>query len=250
METDFLDVLVIDNEQQSLQQLVDLLQSNPLISEITTASSTDEAILKIINSSPGIILVHYPPKGNTEKELFELVKTKLPDSSLAFVCDTKDFAKTAIQNGIYKYLLNPVTDIAIKNLIDAAFEKKLSNIQNRLDQAINSNTTEVRLRFLTNSGYVIFSPEELLFCKAIGYYTELHLTNKKKEISHLSLLKVEEKMNPYGFLRISRTHLINPKYIKRIFKKGNIVTLAFDGVEYELKAGKNHVKLLSNFDTE
>ncbi len=250
MDLENLSILIIDNEQESLQQILNLLQSNPIISEVITASNTNEAILKIINNSPDIILIEYPPKGNTEKELFELVKSKLPDSCLAFVSNTKDYAKTAIQYGIYKYILKPITKSAVQNLIDSVFENKQSNIQNRLDKIINSNPSETKIRFLTNSGYAFFNPDELLFGKSTGYYTELYLTNNKQEISHLSLAKFEEKMIPFGFVRLSRTHLINPKHIKRIFKKGNTVTLCSNGVEYEIKATKGHVKKLSNFDIE
>lgn len=243
-------VLIIDNEAQELLKIVNLLQSNPFISEILTASDTNEAILKIISKSPDVVLIDYPTKGNSEKELFELIKTKLQDSTLIFVSESKEFAKTAIQNGIYNYLLKPLNRKALDDQIKIALEKKHSNIKSRFDQLISNNVNEIRLRFLTTNGYIIFSPDELIFCKATGYYTELYLTNDRNEISHLSLLKIEEKMIPYGFLRIGRTHMINPKYIKRIFKKGNTITLSSDGIEYELKAGKDQLKKLSNFELD
>jgi len=250
MEANNLVVLLIDNEPQETLKTVDLLQLNPSISEIITASDTNGAILKIISKSPDLVLINYPLQGDSEKELFELIKTKLPDSTLAFISKSKAFAKTAIQNGIYKYLLKPVSEKAIDELIKDTLEKNQSNIKRRLDQLINNNLNEIRLRFLTTNGYIIFSPDELIFCKATGYYTELYLTNHRNEISHLSLLKFEEKMAPYGFLRIGRTHMINPKYIKRIFKKATTITLSSDGIEYELKAGKDQLKKLSNFELD
>lgn len=250
METDNLSILVIDNEQQSLQCIVDLLQLNPAVFEIISASDSNAAILKIIGSRPDVILIDYPMQGNAEKELFELIKTRLPDSYIAFVSDSKAFAQTAIRNGVYNYLLKPVKERKIKALIDSALEKKQSNIKNRLDQIMNNNSNEARLRFLTVNGYVIFSPDELIFCKSTGYTSELYLTNNRKEFSQLSLLKFEEKLSSHGFLRISRTHLINPLYLKRIFRKGSIVTLSSDGVEFELKASKAQIKDLGTLDTD
>jgi len=250
MGTDNLTILIIENEQQAQQQIVNLFLSDPCVSEVITASDTNEAILKIISTTPDIILISYPLQGNTEKELFELIKTKQAGAYLAFIAKTKDFAKKAIQNGIYKYILKPISEKTIKDLIISALDKKQSNIANRLDQVINSNPVEVRLRFITAKGFIIFSPDELLFCKSIGSYSELYLTNKRVELSHLSLMKFEEKMTQYGFIRISRTHLINPKYLKRIFKKGNSVTLSYDGNEYEVKAGKDQLKKLGTFDVD
>lgn len=250
MKAENLSILAVDCDQDSLLQIEKLFQSIPTISEVLTATDTNEAILKIINNSPDIILISYPPNGNTEKELFELAKTKLPDSSIAFISDTKDYAKTAIQNGVYKYILRPLTEKTAKELTKSALEKKQSNMQNRLDKVIGSNPSEVRLRFLTNSGYLIFNPEELLLGRSSGCHTELCLTNNKQEISHLSLIRFEEIMVPLGFIRVSRTHLINPRYIKRIIKKENILTLASNGFEYDIKVAKNYIKKLSNFDLE
>jgi len=250
MGNDNLAIFIIDNEQQSLQQIVDIFLSDPAISEVITVSDTNEAILKLISTAPDVILIRYPLTGNTEKEFFELIKSKHSGAYLTFVCSTKNFAKKAIQYGIYNYILKPVSEKTIKELIISAFEKKQSNIANRLDQVINSNSVEARLRFATAKGFIIFSPDELLFCKSVGYYSELYLTNNRIEISHLSLMRFEEKMTPYGFIRISRTYLINPKYLRRIFKKGNLVTLSFDGKEYEIKAGKDQLKKLDTFDVD
>lgn len=243
-------ILIIDNEPESLESIQSLLLLNQTDSKIITANNTNEAILKIINSSPDIVLINYPPAGNTEKELFELIRSKIPDACVAFVSDKKDYAKIAIQNGIYKYLLKPITEKAIKNLMESSFENKQSNIQYRLDQAINNKPYDFRLRLLTNNGYSIFSPDELLFCKTLGYYTELFFTNNKQELSSLTLTKIEEKLIPHGFIRISRTHIINPKHIKRVFRKGSIITLSFDGIEHEMKASKVLFKKLNNFDIE
>jgi Response regulator of the LytR/AlgR family len=250
MGTDSLTILLVDGELASQNQIVNLIQSDFTNFPIIVAIDTNEAILKIIGNSPDLILISYPLIGTTENELFELIKTKLPEVTIAFIANSKDFARRAIQQGIYKYILKPIKNQEISNIIKNALDGKQASVQNRLDKAISSNFSETKLRFLTGNGYVIINPEEVIFCKASGYHTELYLINKRMEFGHQQLIKFEESMVPFGFIRISRTHLINPRFIKRVFKKGSSITLSSDGVEYELKAGRTQLKMISDFNED
>lgn len=246
MGADSLTILVVDSELESQNQIVNLIQSDFENFQVIVATDTNAAILKVIGNSPDLILIGYPLVGTAEKELFELIKSKLPGITIAFIANTKDFARRAIQEGIYNYILKPIKNQELSDIIRSAVNTKQASIQNRFDKAISSSFSETKLRFLSANGYVIIDPEEVLFCKASGYHTELYMINKRMEFGHQQLIKFEESLTPFGFLRISRTHLINPRFIKRVFKKGNSVTLASDGVEYELKAGKTQLKMISD----
>lgn len=55
---------------------------------------------------------------------------------------------------------------------------------------------------------------EILFLRGDINYTEFHLLNGKKMVSSSTLLKHQEKLE--NFIRVSKKHLINPKYIAEI----------------------------------
>jgi len=243
-------ILIIDSEQESMDHTVEILQANPLVSEIETANSTDQAILKVINSNPDIILFDYPSKGRAEKELIEFVKTKLTETTLVLVSRTKEHAAFAIQNGIFKYLLKPILKDELLKIINTVFEAKQTNNQSRIDQMIERTTEEARLRLPTTKGYFMLNPDELIFCKAAGFYTELYLTRDRNELSSQFLLKFEEMLSQFNFLRVSRSHLINQRFIRKIYRNANIIVLSADGKEYEIKGGKTHIRNLSKLDTE
>lgn len=243
-------ILIIDSEQKSMDHTIELLQANPLVSEIETADNTDQAILKIINSSPDIILFEYPSKGNAEKALIEFVKTKLPETTLVFVSKSKEYAAFAIQNGIFKYLLNPITQKGLLKIINTVHEAKKSYAQSRIDQIIESIPEAARLRLQTTKGYLLINPNELIFCKAVGFYTELYLTRDRIELSSQFLLKFEEILSQFNFLRVSRSHLINQRFIRKIYRNTNIIVLSADGKEFEIKGGKIHIRKLTKLNTE
>ena len=205
MENNKISILVIDNEPISLQQAKKSIHANSSVSEIFEATGPNQAIFKIINSTPDLIVITYPMKGDGEKELFELIKSKLPETTVSFVSENKDHAKTAIQNGVYKYLLKPLTVKKISKLIEETVEKKQYNLELRMNQALNTNLAEEKLKIQTAKGFVFVSTDELIYCKSTGYRTEINLTNRRKEICQLTLTKFEEKMNKYNYIRNSRT---------------------------------------------
>jgi len=242
-------VLVIDNEPKSQKRSTKILRANPKVSDVECVENSDEALLKIINNTPDIILISYPTKGNSGKELIKFIKNKLPGTTLIILSDSKDYAATAIRNGIYNYILKPVSKEKFKDIIEKVQLVKQTNIQSRINEIIENNQEDTRLRFPTTKGYLIVDPKEILFCKADGFCTELHLNNRM-ELSYLFLSKFEETLIKFNFLRVSRSYLINIKYIRKIYRSTNIIVLASDGKEYEVKGSKIHIRNLSKFDSE
>ena len=243
-------ILIIDSEQESRNHVQELLRVNSLVSEIETVADTNQAVLKLINRNFDIILFDCPPKGNAEKELIAFAKSKQPEPTFVFVSDTKEYAAYAIQNGIFKYLIKPIMSEELEKIVKTAYKNKQSDFYARFNQIIENTPEETRLRLQTTKGYLMLNPDELIFCKAAGFYTELYLTKDRVELSSQFLLRFEEMLSQFNFLRVSRSHLINQRFIRKIYKTNNIIVLSTDGKEYEIKAGKIHIRNLSKFDTE
>lgn len=250
MKNQKLFVLVIESKLRSLKQTIKLLQKNSLVSEIESAANTDQAIPKIINFSPDIILFEYPPVGNSGNELLKFIQAKLTGTFIIFVSETTDYAATAIRNGIYNYLIKPISPEELDQIIRKVYLIKQTNSQSRINEIIEKTSAENKLKFQTTRGYLIIGPEDILYCKADGLCSYLYLTNDRVEHSFLSISKVEEILRQFNFLRINRSHLINQKYIRRILRSTYSVILVADGKEYEVKGSIQQIKNLSNFEVE
>jgi two-component system LytT family response regulator len=61
---------------------------------------------------------------------------------------------------------------------------------------------------------IVASVDEIVFLRASVNYTEFHLTYGRKRISSYTLLYHENHMQ--GFLRISKSYLVNPDFIEKI----------------------------------
>ncbi len=243
-------ILIIESDPELMRQFSELLQTNPMVLNIDYASDTDQAIFKIMDSNPDIILLEYPTKGKAGKDLIKFIKNKLTETTIIFVSETKDYAADAIHDGIFNYLIKPVSKEVIASIIEKVQQIKQTNNNFRIRQIIEKSQEEKRIRFQTTKGYLIINPEEILYCRADGFCTEIYLTNNRIEMSYLFLSKLEEVLKQFDFLRVSRSYLINQKYIRKVFRSNNTIILSCEGKEYEIKGSKNHIRTLSKFDTE
>lgn len=242
--------LIIENEEHSLEQTLTLLRKNTLVKSIENVGCSEDALLKIIEFNPHIVFLEYPPKGNSNNQLCNYIKTKLPETTVVYISDTKDYAYRAIQDGIFNYLLKPVSKEQLKKVIQEVALSLQTNFQSKIKQMIEKTPEEIKIKLQTTKGYLLINPNEILFCKADGFYSDLFLTDQKKESCYLLLAKLEEILANYNFMRVSRSYVINLKYIRKINRSNNTIILSSKGKEYEVKASKLHVRNLSKLDNE
>ena len=245
-----IDVLIVDSEPLSLKYMKEILEKNPSISSIDYVANSDHALLKLIESSPDIVFIEFPFMGKAGNDLIRFIQSKLPETVVVFLSNTKDYALDAIRSGIFNYLIKPADPKEIKKIIDKIHSVKKSSLQEKIYQIIEKPNEETRLRFQTTRGYLLINPEEILFCKSEGIYTELHLINNRVELCYLFLSKLDETLKPYDFMKISRSYIINLKYLRKIYRDNNTVILSWDGKEYEVKGSKPAIRILSKTNIE
>ena len=84
-------------------------------------------------------------------------------------------------------------------------------------------TANYKLAFMTAKGTYFFAPEEIVRMEASSNYTNIYFTNHKPILAAKVLKDYEEILEPYGFVRTHRSHLVNKKYIMCVDTAGNIV---------------------------
>ncbi len=75
----------------------------------------------------------------------------------------------------------------------------------------------------TANGRYFFSPQEIVRLEASSNYTKIFFSNNSKLISSKVLKDFAAMLEPMGFLRTHRTHLINRQYIHCITPQGVIM---------------------------
>jgi len=75
----------------------------------------------------------------------------------------------------------------------------------------------------TSGGKYFFSPGEIVRLEASSNYTNIYFSNKKKMVTAKVLKEFEVMLEPFGFVRTHRTHLVNRQHILCITTDGIII---------------------------
>ncbi len=245
-----LSVLLVESDLNSAKHFQELIVANPLISEIEIAADSDQALQKIINSSPDIIFMEYPLRGKTAGKLVKFIQANLSGTNVVFVSESKSHAAEAIRSEVFNFLLKPFELNEIEKFVTKFHALKKQKSKEIIGQIIEKTTEESRIRMQTSRGFLLINPEEIIYCKAESAFTEVHFTNDRVELSFLFLSKVEEILKPYTFMKVSRSYIINMSYLRKVFRDNNTIVLSVNGKEYEVKGSKQSIRVLSKIETE
>lgn len=78
---------------------------------------------------------------------------------------------------------------------------------------------------------------EVLYIEGSGHTIFMQMANKECHQLYGSLKSLEERLSPFGFVRIHKNYLVNAKCVKEI---GNRTALLWNGTELDI--GKNRRK--------
>ncbi len=67
---------------------------------------------------------------------------------------------------------------------------------------------------------------DVIYLKAESNYTIFYFENGKKYISGYTLKYHQKKIELNGFYRVNRAYLLNPKYIAKISREGNLTSIS------------------------
>jgi two-component system LytT family response regulator len=104
-----------------------------------------------------------------------------------------------------------------------------------------------KLKFNTHTGFFLLSPEEILYIQADWNYSEVFLSDKKSELVTINIGKLEEMLPGNIFYRISRSVIINIKYLVRVNRKKRLALLEKEGKEYTFNIPLLNIRKIENF---
>jgi two-component system LytT family response regulator len=106
--------------------------------------------------------------------------------------------------------------------------------------------TQSTISLATSEGRYFFNPEEIVRLEASSNYTKIYFSNKTKLISAKVLKEFAEMLEPFGFVRTHRTHLINRQHILCVTPAGNIIMKDSSVAEISRRMKSGVMKILKN----
>ena len=88
-------------------------------------------------------------------------------------------------------------------------------------------------------------PSEILYLEADQNYSILHFENGRKSLSAFTLKYLHNKLEINHFLRIHRSYLLNPSFIRSIYKIGRITFIKMSNGK-EIQVARRKKLLVEN----
>jgi two-component system LytT family response regulator len=215
-----LKAIIIDDEPYCCEILAAILDAEcPQVQIMSVCNNGENALAAICQYAPDLIFLDVEmPRMNG----FELLE-KLPviNFHLIFTTSYDQYALKAIRFSALDYLLKPVDREELKKAVQKAEERMEIPIPQQLQlllQKLKPSQPINKIALPTIDGLQMIPIDSIVFCESDDNYSRLILKNKKKILVTRSLKDIEEMLEPYSFLRVHRSYLVNlneiDKYIK------------------------------------
>ena len=180
---------------------------------------------------------------------FDLLKklTNIP-FDVVFVTAYNQYAINAFKYSAFDYLLKPIDEKDLQLCINRWQQKQQSGVEKKqldfLESLLTRDRQPDKLALPTHDGLEFVKIDEIIRCQSDSNYTYFHFTNSSELLICRTLKDVENALTPHGFIRIHQSHLVNPKYIKKLVKNDGGYLVMTD--ESHLRISKSKKQLIIN----
>jgi two-component system, LytTR family, response regulator len=234
-----LKVLLVDDEKLALMEMQRLLKSIPDVEVVGLAMNGEEALTLIKTTSPHLVLLDIRMPEMTGLELAARIP---PHVHFVFCTAYNDHAFEAFELNAVGYLMKPIE------------QARLTAIVQKIKSIINEDTGEVppdEATYLPDShGLLLKSGQEYQIIKikdidrveSVGNHVAIYALSRKLYL-HVSLSKIEKRLNPHDFIKASRSDIVRLSSIKTLedgMAAGTFSAVLNTGDEIEISRRQAH----------
>lgn len=239
--------IIVDDEPNSRDILAHLLRLDGDVVLLAKCQDLKGAMDAIKDLRPDVVFLDIEMPGGSGFELVEqLSKTDL-NPAVVFVTAYNQYAIKAIKYAAFDYLLKPV-DLDDLNQTILRYRNSVDNqgFKAKVDSLLSQIPDFQKIKFSMRNGVVFIDPDEIVWCEASGSYTVLHFQARKDEVVSVSLKDVESQLEGFPFFRVSRSAIINLKYLSRIDRRNKTCIIQKSDKIFEVQGTPAQLKLLES----
>ncbi|MFY7652963.1 MAG: LytR/AlgR family response regulator transcription factor [Chitinophagaceae bacterium] len=147
---------------------------------------------------------------------FEIIPFISGEPFLIIITSNEHYAFTAFEVGAVDFIKKPILPARFKKSIDKIMEQAALKQKQTLDKDENSNKNKPFLFVKTGAKIVKIDIETLTYAEALRDYIKLVLNTKENHLINLSLTELAKRLQPYGFMQVHRSYLVNTRHIKQV----------------------------------
>lgn len=219
--TDILKAILVDDELSSLQNLRQKLEDYcPQVKVLAAIQNPEEALPVIRSTHPDLLFLDIKMPRMSGFCLLDGLGDV--EAEVIFTTAYSEFAIDAIRAGAFDYLLKPLSITDLQNAVNRVRPEGSRYTQDRLNIVRQSlreeKTRENKIAIPTNTGLEFVMVKDILRIESSSNYSRLHLTGGQTLLVTKLLKEFEEILQPHGFFRVHKSHLINLGYIRKYIR--------------------------------
>ena len=243
--------IIVDDEKDGRDGLESVIISAlPYVKVIAKAENAQNALEIITQSTPEIVFLDIQMPTHDGFWLVEKIHKLKIDTCIIFITAYDEYAIKAIKYAAFDLLTKPIIPEELSKTIDRYRNNEDNyNISEKYN-ALQSFFNRKRLKIDNHYGFILVSPEEIVYCVEEIASTEISLINGKIETVTIKLDNLIELLKDSNFVKINITTLVNSKFIEKVDYKSKVILLSDVLQRYEFKANSAGLKKLLNLDLQ
>lgn len=232
--------LIVDDEPVARAGMRHMLADIDWIECIGEAASGTAAVDAIDTLKPELVFLDIQMPGMSGIDVLRNISHQ---PFVVFTTAHGEHAVTAFELGAVDYLLKPFgTERLLASLdrVRAALGEPLPPVLDRLGEALGQGPM-TRLFVRTGRSIVPLAVADIIWFEAVGDYVNVH-TRDAQHLIHLSLNRIEARLDPKRFLRIHRARIVALDHVTAFRREpsGRLVARLEDGSLLPVSRSKAH----------
>ncbi|MFA9389808.1 MAG: LytR/AlgR family response regulator transcription factor [Prolixibacteraceae bacterium] len=207
--------IIIDDEQNGRENLRGALEKYcPNIKIVDEANSALSGIDAIQAHQPDLVFLDIEMPGGNGFKVMEFFDR--PKFGVIFVTAYDQYAIQAIRFSAIDYMLKPINIVELKNAVDRFARRQKEQTVQLLEQFRQNERVEVsskKIALPTTDKIEFREIKTILRCEGEINYTHFYFTDGTKLLISKTLVEFEDILEPYGFIRTHKTHLVNLMHV-------------------------------------
>ncbi|MCB1607431.1 MAG: response regulator transcription factor [Xanthomonadales bacterium] len=224
--------LIVDDEPVARAGMRQMLAEVEWIACIGEAAHGLAAVEAINALKPELVFLDVQMPGLLGTEVLQRIEHQ---PFVVFTTAFAEYAVIAFELGALDYVLKPFGPERLSSTLErirGAIGEPAPAALDRLGEAMAQGPIS-RLFVRNGRSIVPVAVENIHWIEAVGDYVAVHDGSANPHLLHLSLSKLEQRLDPERFTRIHRTHMVNLDQVSAFKRQlnGNLVAELRDGTE-------------------
>jgi len=241
--------IIVDDEPNSREMLDFLLKNSKDVQVLDKCENITQAFESIKHHNPDVIFLDIEMPGGSGFDLIQMLRDTPYNPTVVFVTAYNQFAIKAIKHAAFDYLLKPIDIDDINETLARYREKQRNGIKadkSKTELLLERLEEFPKLKFNMRNGVLFVNPDDIVWCEASGSYTVLHFHSRKDEVISVSLKDVEQQLLQFPFFRVSRSAIINLKYLTKIDRRNKVCIIQKNDLVFKITSSPQQLKALEN----